>query len=206
MGKYLNRFLALRCAPDILATVGHLGNKPEKEISEAFAVVREIRKITLKTQDHFQVVDLCSGNALVPVTAIHLLPITYAYAVDKLPRERRWDLANNFKYIQKDIYEVDHTMFTKPTILTAVHSCRDLAEQTIQIYKKYHQIKHLILMPCCHGKLDNSILNFIKKEATGDLAWVVKLALQCGENVRVTKDNHILSPKNYIIIVGKNND
>ena len=203
MSKYLSRFLALKCAPDILATVGNLGNKPEKEISEAFAIIRRIRKIVFKQPNHYQIVDLCSGNALVPVTAIHLLPITYAYAVDKLPRDRRWELTNNFEYLQKDIYKIDYTMFTKPTILTAVHSCSNLAEQTIKIYERYHQIRHLILMPCCYGKLNNPILKFIKKEATGDLAWVLKLALQCGENVRITKDDHVLSPKNYIIVASK---
>ncbi len=59
-------------------------------------------------------------------------------------------------------------------------------------------------MPCCYGKLNNSILQFIKKEATGDLAWVVKLTLQCGDNVKVTKDNHVLSQRNYIIVASKN--
>ena len=206
MSKYISRFLSLKCAPDVLATVGNLGNKVEKEISEAFAIVRRIRKIILKHPNQFQVVDLCSGNALVPVTAIHLLPVTYAYAVDKAPRDRRWELANNFRYIQEDIYNMDYTLFTKPTILTAVHSCGTLAEQIIKIYERYYQIRHLILMPCCYGKLDSSLLKFIKKEASGDLAWVTKLALQCGENVRVTKDNHILSPKNYIIIASKNNE
>ncbi len=36
MNKYLSRFLALKCAPDVLATVGNLGNKPEKEIMESY--------------------------------------------------------------------------------------------------------------------------------------------------------------------------
>jgi len=203
MSRYITEFLSLKCTPDILATVGHLGNKPEKEISEAWAIIRKLRKIVLRHPDKFQIVDLCSGNALVPVTAVHLLPIVKAYAIDKLPRDRNWHLARNFIYIKEDIYNIKTSLFNKPTILTAVHSCRNLAEQTIKIYNENDQIKHLILMPCCQGKLDNPILRFIKNEMNTDVAWALKLALQCGEGVRITKDKFVLSPKNYIISASK---
>jgi hypothetical protein len=203
MSKYVSEFLSLQSAPDILGTVGYLGNKPEKEITEAMAIIHKLRPIVLNAHGEFELVDLCSGNALVPVIAAHLLPVNCAVAVDKLPRDRNWDRAEKFTYIQQDIYGIPDFWFRNPTILTAVHCCRDLAEQVVKIYQTHDNIKYLILMPCCIGDLNSSILRFIKEEANGDLAWVTKLAMTLtllGNNkVSVHKDNFVLSPKRYII-------
>lgn len=199
MSKYVSEFLSLKCAPDVLASVGFLGNKPEKEITEAFAILKKIKKITMREPDKYEVVDLCSGNALVPILSAFLYKVKYAFAFDKLRRERNWNLVNNFMYKVFDIYKIPNDWFSHPTILTAVHSCRDLAEQTIKIYNESENIQHLILMPCCIGNLDTSLLRFIKEQANGDLAWVTKLAMQCKGKVSISKDNFVLSPKNYII-------
>jgi hypothetical protein len=153
----------------------------------------------MREPDKYQVVDLCSGNALVPILSAFLYKITNSFAVDKLPRNRNWDLVNNFQYCKEDIYNIHNNFILKPTILTAVHSCRDLAEQTIKIYNENENISHLILMPCCIGNLDTSLLRFIKEQANGDLAWITKLAMQCKGKVSISKDNYVLSPKNYII-------
>lgn len=204
MARYMNEFLSLRSAPDILGTVGNLGNKPEKEISEAWAVIKKLRKIVLKEPDTYQLIDLCSGNALVPVIAAHLLPITNSIAVDKLPRKRNWSNARNFEYLEMDIKNIPYSTFTgKPTIITAVHCCRDKAETVINMFNEITWIKHMILMPCCIGSLNSPILRFIKDQANSDLAWVTKLAMMCKGKLNISKDNHCLSPKNYIIIAKK---
>ena len=207
MNRYLNEFLSLKCCPDVLATVGNLGNKPEKEISEAWGIIRKLRKIVLKEPNKYDLVDLCSGNGLVPIIATYLLPIVYTNAIDKKPRERNWSLAKGFIYTDdEDIYSSKFTnqeYFCDSTILTSIHCCGNLAERVIEIYNNQKMIKHLILMPCCHGNLNTSLLKFIKKEANGDLAWVTKLALQCSGNVKVSKDNFVLSPKRYIIMASK---
>lgn len=209
MSRYLTEFLSLRCSPDVLGSVGYLGNKPEKEITEAWAIIKKLRKITLRHPNKFQLIDLCSGNALVPVIAAHLLPTTHAYAIDKLPRERNWHLTDDFTYLQRDIHQLLETnqftqvLFNKPTIITSVHSCSKLAETVIQIFNEVPTIQYMFLMPCCIGRLDSSILQFIKKESNRDLAWVTKLALQCSENVNIYRDRWVLSPKNYIISASK---
>jgi hypothetical protein len=198
--RYVNEFVSLKCAPLVLETVGHLGNKPDKEISEAMGLIKRIKKFTLKSPDKFQVVDLCSGNALVPVIAAHLLPITKSYAIDKLNRKRQWNVTKNFEYHITDIFDNRmHKFFQKPTILTAVHSCKTLAEKAINIFNKYDHIKYLALMPCCQGSLDNSILQFIRSESSSPVAWTLKLALQCNGSVNVYKDKYIISPRNHII-------
>jgi len=203
MNRYVDEFLSLRSAPDILATVGHLGNKPQKEITEAMGIIKYLKRIVIKEPGKYQVVDLCSGNALVPVIAVHLFPISSAIAIDKLKRERNWKRAERFVYLQMDINDIDFNKLSRPTILTAVHSCKNMAEKTIEIYNTTPIVKHMILMPCCIGNLDTSLLRFIKQEAGNDLAWVTKLALQCKGKVKVGKDNFVMSPKRYIITASK---
>jgi hypothetical protein len=203
MGRYLTEFLSLRCSPDVLGSVGYLGSKPEKEITEAWAIIRKLRKITLRYPNKFQLVDLCSGNALVPVIAAHLLPLTHTYAVDKLPRDRNWHRTNDFTYLQRDIRDIPKVLFNKPTIITSVHSCSTLAETVIQMFNMTPTIQYMFLMPCCVGQLNSSILQFIRKEANRDLAWVTKLAMQCDGNLKISRDRWVLSPKNYILSTSK---
>lgn len=203
MSRYLDHFLKLNCAPDVLATVGNLGNKPEKEITEAMGVIKKLKQFVIKKPDTYQIVDLCSGNALVPVIAAHLFPIKKAYAIDKKPRERNWERTNNFEYLEKDIEQIPAILFEDPAILTAVRCCGSLAEKVIDIFNEIDAIKILIMMPCCIGSLNSGLLQFLKKEVSNDIAWVTKLAMKCEGKVSISKDNHVLSPKNYILTARK---
>ena len=199
----MTEFLSLKCAPDVLGTVGYLGGKPEKEITEAWAIIKKLRKVVLKEPNKYQLVDLCSGNALVPVIATHLLPFTKTYAIDKLKRDRNWNHAKNFRYVTSDIEHISLSIFDKPTIITAVHCCRKTAETVINIFNETRDIKHMLLMPCCVGSLNSGLLQFIRNEANRDVAWITKLSLMCDNAVKISRDNHVLSPKNYIIMASK---
>ena len=202
--RYVNEFLSLKCGPLVLESVGILGHKPDKEISEAMGVIRKLREIVLHQPDKYQLVDLCSGNALVPVIAAHLLPITKSYAIDKLVRRRRWNITRNFEYHITDIFdERMHKFFKKPTILTAVHACSKTAVKTIEIFNENPNIEYLILIPCCEGDLNDPISQFIKKESYAGLAWSNKLFMKCQGETKISKDNFIMSPKNHIIVSSK---
>jgi len=203
MNHYLNEFLSLQCAPDVLATVGYMGKKADKEITEAMAIIKRLRTITLREPNRYDLIDICSGNALVPVIAAHLLPIKNAIAMDKLPRQRNWHLAKRFFYQETDVYTALWTALDTPTILTAVHGCRDLAEEAVRIYNRIDAIRHLILMPCCVGNLPGAVLQFIKDAAGESVAWTTKLALQCEGRIRIGRDTGVLSPKNYVITASK---
>lgn len=165
----------------------------------------KIKKILhRKPENTHTLVDLCSGNALVPVLSQHLFPQLYeSFAIDKLKRERNWNKTKNFHYLTSDIYKLNLSKIPKPIILTGVHCCKNLAERVVEIYNETPKIKHLILMPCCSGALSNGILQFIKSQSSNDTAWALKLALQCDGKVKMYKDNHVLSPRNHIIMASK---
>ena len=203
--SYNDQFLSLNAAGNILNTVGNIGKKPRKEISEAWGVIKQIRNICLKNKDkEYSLVDLCSGNALVPVTAVHLFKnIISAIAVDKLPRERNWEATDDFMYMEKDIFDIDTDQFVSPTILTSIHCCGELAEQVIKIFNTSEHIEHLVLMPCCRGEISNPFLQFLKNHGNRDLAWISKLFLLCHGKTSVYRDRFILSPKDYILISKK---
>ena len=98
MNKYLNHFLSLKCSSDVLEVVNPLGNKAAKEITESMAVIKHIKRIAIAEKHKYGLLDLCAGNALTSVLAVHLLPIKGAIAVDKRVRNRKWDMVKRFKY------------------------------------------------------------------------------------------------------------
>ena len=95
---YLNEFLKLKCCGDILNIVNPV-QRIEKEISEAMGLLKIIKKIALKDPMKYTLYDFCAGNALISVTAVHLLPIKYAYAIDKRKRNRNWEKVKRFEYV-----------------------------------------------------------------------------------------------------------
>lgn len=200
---YTDKFLSLRCAPDVLSVVGPM-DKAGKEISEAMAIIRRVRGIVLAPENkmRYTLVDLCSGNALVPVIAAHLLPVRWSYAVDARPRVRAWERAARFTYLVADVYSEalgDHLRSLGPLILTACHPCGELAERVIELYRAYAD--HLVLMPCCEGPIPPGEPAIIREKMGAYLAWCVHLAGRCGGQVAV--DEGVLSPKNALVTAHK---
>ena len=159
--SYVKQFMALRCAGDVLDACGPFKNG-EKEINESMAVLQRVRKIVLAEPMKYTLVDLCSGNALTPVLAVHYLPIVKAYAVDINPHERRWDKVRRFEYLQADITKprfmgalLDDVIRSDNVILTAVHPC-SLARKVAEIYQMHAQIRHAVILPCCSGELSSA--------------------------------------------------
>ena len=70
--NYVDAFINLKCSGSVLETCGYLGSKSTKEIAEAMGIIKQLKKILLYNSQEFQLVDLCSGNGLVPILSIHL--------------------------------------------------------------------------------------------------------------------------------------
>ncbi len=196
--SYNDEFLTLKAAGDILNIVGPM-SKGEKEISEAWSMVKRLKKIALRRPMKYDLVDFCSGNALVPLTSAFVLPFRTCTAVDKRPNKNPFSKQNDvrrFQYIDIDL--VNYTEFDNPTVLTSVHCCGELANKVIETFKKYDNIRHLLLMPCCRGDTSSfKIPSFVKDKLGKYITWSYYLATLAGGNV--VEDRNILSPCRCIV-------
>lgn len=195
----VNDFLSLKCAGDILNVCSPINN-PEKEITEAMAVVKRIRPIVLSEPNKYSVVDMAAGNGLVGVITAFLLPVREVVAVDILPRVRKWETVRKFSYRLSRVQ--DFTPPTGPWILAACHPCGDVAARVIDKYFMSSQCRHLILMPCCCGTPPNKIPAAITGKLGKYLSWAYSLSVYANGDLVI--DNRCLSPCNAVIIASKN--
>jgi len=200
--SYLQKFLALRCSGDVLNVVNPLGNKAEKEISESMACLRQIKKMVLPFPMKYTVHDLCAGNALTSVLSAFVLPVKNAIAYDKRDRGRKWFLVKRFEYISTNIFDIDPSIFDENSILLGVHACSSLAERIVYLYNN-SKARKLVLMPCCHGRMNNSVIPPLLQSKVGNYGvWCWHLAKKAN-TVRMIEDTKCLSPKNIIVIAEK---
>jgi len=205
--KYIEQFLSLNCSGDVLNACLPINN-PSKEITEAMAMVRQIRSIAIANKMQYTVVDLCAGNALTAIIAVHLLPIKESLAIDLKPVQRPHHRVKRFAYIKGDIYSKGMpsllTLYIADQtdlIITATHPCANLARRVIEIYEETGAAKHLILMPCCKGKYEVKYPKVILEKMGTYLLWSWDLAQQVHGTMIV--DKNILSPCNAVITTSK---
>ena len=196
--SYLDEFLSLRCTSDVLNIVSPIQNA-QKEISESMAVIKYLRKVALHSPMKYNLIDLCAGNALTSLIAIHLLPFQNAIAIDKRPRNRQWKRAKRFEYATRDIFKISGHYFTKADVIIAVHSCTSLAERVIDLYNE-SRAKYLIIMPCCVGHLTIDFPEDFRKILGKYKVWCWQLYNRVqARKKRLVFDQKILSPANGII-------
>lgn len=199
--SYISKFLSLKCSGDVLNIVNPINNA-EKEISESMAIIKRLKSIILERPRYYNIIDLCAGNALTSIIAIHLLPITTAIAVDKLPRDRNWGAVHRFSYLYQNIHEtLTESLINDRTILISSHPCKN-ARRVVELYRSTPAAA-MILIPCCEGSLKNKYPQLIHEKLGHYLTWCYDLAIDCGGNMIV--DSKILSPKNCVIVDRKDN-
>lgn len=203
---YMSEFLSLKCAGDVLNVVSPLGTKAQKEITESMAVIKALREIVLREPMVYSISEMGAGNALTSVLAVHLLPIIDAWAYDKKPRNRRWKSAKRFTYstipIEQLLEMKDPCSPTIPTIVIAVHPCKDLAVKVVELYLRRSTAKHLVLMPCCVGNSSGSKLTRLVRERLSKYErWCEYLAQKAGGDVYM--DMKCESPCRGVIVAHK---
>lgn len=217
MSKYIDEFLSLRSAPDILAATGHFNARGSKEITEAMAIIARVRKLMHMRPIPTTIVDLCSGNALVPLIATHLFDVQ-AMAIDKrYPRSHyiaRKDSLDKFTapnvarylYLVCDVTSAkfrqqDASLWDRITIVTAVHPCQR-ALHICQLFIS-SRARALVLMPCCEGGCQYKKSQYLVDKLGTYGCWCLHLynilAASPGMTVRMAEDRHVLSPKNVVI-------
>ncbi len=197
---YLDQFLSLKCAGDVLNVVAPI-QRAQKEISESMAVVNRLRTIALKNPMKGVLVDLCAGNALTSVIAAHLLPFKKVIAIDIKKRKRNWDAVERFEYIQYDIKNPDMLYSSQTSAVISIHPCGELAEIVIEYWKclkQSGQNASLFLMPCCKGQIkEQKIPSCFNKKLSKYDRWAWYLTELAGG--KLSLDNKCLSPCNAII-------
>lgn len=209
--EYVNRFLNLRCSGDVLNATGKLGKHSEKEITEAMAIIRVIKPLTLSKPMHYKLIDFCSGNCLIPILAVHLLPIKESIAIDIRPAKKKYNMVNRFHYRKISLYDDIFDDVTYPIIfkddyiITSCHACGSLAERVVEIYNKQLNFKHLALMPCCIGKHEKIKLPEVFGKKMGKyLEWCHALySIVEADKKGAIEDSRCLSPCNCIIKASK---
>lgn len=160
--RYVDEFFKLRCAPDVLAATRKITNG-SKEITEAMSIIHAIRPVVLTDKMNYALVDLCSGNSLVPILGAHILPLKHCISVDKRVPKTSWSRVKRFTALGRtDIMkpetmsvDINRILGGERAILTSVHPCGTLAEQVVNIFLNYAEYRHLYIMPCCSGKIDS---------------------------------------------------
>lgn len=203
MAKYLEHFMSYRCAADIIGTVGPM-KKFEKEISEAVAIENEVRNFSFNEIKDYTVIDLCSGNALVPLMTAFMLPVKESIAVDIHPRGRDYSKVRKFSYLNLNIHDDMDIFKGRKVILTACHACKDLAKRIIDLYNKTEEIEYLVLSPCCIGTVESYGYPEVVRDKLGKyLTWAHFLFSQVEGTKSLKVNTNILSPCNAIITATK---
>jgi len=199
MNKYMQSFMKLRCAGDVLNSMPRLSNA-EKEITESMAVIKHLKQIVLPDPMKYSVIDMCAGNALTSVIAVHMLPVLCATAIDKKKRHGDYDRVKRFEYIEGDIK--DCGKIDSNDIIIAVHPCKT----AIDIVDMFNQsdAKALIMVPCCKGETYLSGKSWLKDKLGSYNSWTYYLALELSSTEscwwNIYTDNDILSPCNNVIV------
>ena len=81
-----------------------------------------------------------------------------------------------------------------------MHPCQDLARRVVDLYLVDERIHHLVLMPCCLGKL-TEVPQYLIREVGRYKAWCIHLAQRAQGNL--TFDHHAITPANGIITASK---
>jgi len=194
----VDQFLSLKCAPDVLAACGRIHN-PSKEISEAMALIKVIKGPILREPMKWHLVDLCAGNALTSLIAVHLLPVATSTAIDIKPREKKGYLSvKRFMYIKGDVYDdfLWTALATYPTIFVSAHPCGELAKRILH----FHELGPMAVMPCCLPRHVPETQGIVRKRLGRYVAWALALAEGCGG--KVTEANGCLSRCNLIVTKG----
>jgi len=195
--RYVSEFLQLKCAGDVLQCVGPM-KKADKEISESMAVIHRLRAITLAEPMRYGLVDLCCGNALASVTAVHLLPVKWAVAIDKRPR-KMGRVPDRFQRIEENIMSglsLPPYAWDSPFVIVSIHPCQGLAERVVELYNRHEAARHLIMMPCCVGP-HVPLPAFMGVGRYREWCW--RLYEKAHEKGNGAADENVMSPANIVI-------
>jgi len=193
--SYVNEFLTYRCAGDVLNSVAPLNNAA-KEISESMALLKSVKGLALRHPRMLRLWDLCAGNALTSILAVHYLPFAYAIAVDrKLHKRPGYARVQRWEYRQGEIDSL-HGQISVNDVLVASHPCQ-AAEDICRLFND-SPARAMFILPCCQGKISSKFTQLTRGKMSRYELWCLHLArLVDGECSK--RDTQVLSPMNIIV-------
>jgi len=200
---YINQFLTLKCAGDIINILQPISSGTNKEVSEAWTIMKRMRnQVFKKEKGYYNLVELCAGNPVSGLLSHFCLPFKWAVSVDKRLIKRDYSRVERYNYIEKNIYDSDITKYIdNRSIIIASHPCKDLATRIIEIYNTT-EATGLYLLPCCEGTVPQfSQKQFLLEQLGRYHLWSYWLATQCCGKIEI--DKKCVSPKNCIIMATK---
>jgi len=202
MGKsnsYIDRFLTLKCAGDIINILQPISSGTAKEVSEAWTIFKRVRKQVFKAEKgYYNLVELCAGNPVSGLISHFCLPFKWTVSIDKRLIKREYSKIERYSYITKNIYDNDITKYIDDrSIIISSHPCKDLASRIVDIYNTT-EAAGLYLLPCCEGAIPQFFQKqFLLKQLGRYYLWSYWLATQCCGKIEI--DKKCISPKNCII-------
>ncbi|NPB08395.1 MAG: methyltransferase [Aquificae bacterium] len=179
-----------------------------KEISEAMAVRERIKDHLIRDPSHV-VIDVASGKGFLSTLVALMHPRTKVIALDLDEGAKRdhFSYLKNAQFVKMDIMKEEFIDFVRKAgekvVLTGIHLCRELSERFIEAVNRCENVKLAVLVPCCEGKFPRERYQFIIEELGVYEGWCCYLQDRVGEGirVRVKRDKKMLSPKNILIIM-----
>lgn len=138
---YLNRFMSMKCAPDLLL----LGMFPNaKEITESFAAFEAMTHLPYDFKDDIQIVVVGDGTKPRTGAVFAFRSAWSVISLDPLMKKTDYDIKRLTAY-QARMEDLTFE-FDKPTVIVCVHSHAKLSVclERIKAPKRY-----LINIPCC---------------------------------------------------------
>jgi hypothetical protein len=147
--RYINEFVRLDCAPDILA----LKLFPNaKEITESMAAFHAVRAHIVNqcgaSFDNKNIATVCIGDGHTPRTAaLFAFRTAWAcYSIDPKLRKIVWDIKRLIPYDERIEDVILDLRYFDQVIMLQVHSHADLATSLENIKAKR---MHVVAIPCC---------------------------------------------------------
>jgi len=190
----------------------------EKEISEAYAAARVVRRLARGIDEgDLVILDVCSGRGTVALLLAYLFPRARVVMFDK---NDAMDLGHvgsraNLDYVELDVFgrgaaaALAAATRGRRAVVLGIHVCGALAPRVAALARDVDAVVGFALCPCC---LKGSLGKRVKALAVGNdhyasLAAVLRLACerdaQPGADVALFRDDDMRSPKNAFIVVRK---
>ena len=196
MNQYVEHFLKLNCAGDVLNSVSPM-KRPEQHITEAMAILKRLRPIVLAEPNKFKIVEVTSGNGLASVVALHLFPIVSATIFSTKAPNRLIERVKNLTYYNRRFkYDTDKDLVDKNTIIIMSGCILSQDAEIVDAYLENESSGQFIAIPeNGHFVEEDHLINKCMGKYAATCMHIRNIL-----GGKMTQDRYILGPRNIVIV------